>query len=251
MNKRIGKWVWNVLAVGVVTLGSSTGYADWVVAPGWDLFTSLDGTTFNGQPFNGSPLGSFDFGGPIGIQTLQEDIDTIVHRTEEASVAGAGQTDTIEIELVALSLVSANQFDWGAGLGYHYITLDTAPSSTGTMDITFDSEAGGTFSSSFTVYYDIRIGAYNGPIITSGNHVMSASGTPWGRVSPANDYEIQDVNYLLDGSTTDQDFWPGGSITHIAPSGDQHVVAIPEPATMGLLGLVSGGIYFARRFFVA
>ena len=28
-------------------------------------------------------------------------------------------------------------------------------------------------------------------------------------------------------------------------------VSIPEPATLGLLGLISGGIYFARRFFIA
>ena len=29
------------------------------------------------------------------------------------------------------------------------------------------------------------------------------------------------------------------------------VEPIPEPATMGLLGLVTGGLYFARRFFIA
>ena len=28
-------------------------------------------------------------------------------------------------------------------------------------------------------------------------------------------------------------------------------VAIPEPASLGLLGLVSGGLYFVRRFFPA
>jgi hypothetical protein len=28
-------------------------------------------------------------------------------------------------------------------------------------------------------------------------------------------------------------------------------ISIPEPATLGLLGLISGGIYFSRRFFTA
>jgi hypothetical protein len=49
------------------------------------------------------------------------------------------------------------------------------------------------------------------------------------------------------------EFTPGG------PSSDftdmvvqlESILPIPEPATLGLLGLISGGIYFSRRFFTA
>jgi hypothetical protein len=236
-----------VLIIGVITLGSSASYADWTVHEGWDLFVTVNGTQFNGEPFLGEPLGTFNFGGSIGTKTLNEDIDTIMHRTEAATVTETpGNSDTIEIELVALQLKSVNQFNWGAGNGYHYITLDTGQSSTGTMDITFDDAAGGTFDSFFTVYYDIRYGAVDGTIISFGNHLMEANSVPWGRVSPDEDYEIQDVNYLLDGSTTNEDFWPDGEIIHIPPTGtDKHNVSAPEPATMSLLAI--GGLALIRR----
>jgi hypothetical protein len=42
----------------------------------------------------------------------------------------------------------------------------------------------------------------------------------------------------------------GGASDTVAFSGYGHaLVAIPEPASLGLIGLVSGGIFFTRRFF--
>ena len=120
---------------------SSVSQADINVGAGWDLFYTDDSTTFMGVNWEGVPLGDFDFGGTTGVQDVHG-IDTIVQRLEQASVAGDGQTDTIDIELVALQLVSVDPVDLGAGLGDHYITLQAGQSTMGKMAISFDNQYG-------------------------------------------------------------------------------------------------------------
>ena len=232
-------------AVIVVLVGGGAVKGDWIVAQGWDLFNTQPGTNFMGVGFEGVPLGTFDFGPPIGPQATG-DTDTIVERLGDAIVGGPGQTDTIDIEIVALQLVSVAPVDFGAGLGFHYVTLQPATPSTGTMDITFDDQAGGTFSSDFEVFVDIRIGALNGPILLSTSLVMTSSGNTWERTSPPCSVEIEDVNLHLKGDgTTDQDFWPVGPIQHDASGAAKHIVQPPEPTTVLLL--LAGAWTLKRR----
>ena len=40
-------------------------------------------------------------------------------------------------------------------------------------------------------------------------------------------------------------------VTDLDPFGSIVIAAIPEPATLSMIGLVTGGIYFSRRFFIA
>ena len=105
---------------------SSVSQATIDVGAGWDLFFTQNSTEFMGLNWEGVPLGSFDFGGSIGTQNTGG-VDTIVQRIDQASVAGDGLTGTIDIELVALQLVSMVQFDVDglgpAPFGYHYVTL--------------------------------------------------------------------------------------------------------------------------------
>ena len=68
------------------------------IAAGWDLFSTDPGTTFGPIPFEGAPLGSFDFGGTVGVQDVG-DTDTIIRRLDDATFGGPA---TIDIELVAL-----------------------------------------------------------------------------------------------------------------------------------------------------
>src|SRR3989442_924336 len=76
----------------------SVSRAENKVALGWDLLETQPGTTFGGVPFTGVPLGSFNFGGSIGVQPTGN-TDTIVQRQSLA------MGPPIPVELVALHLM--------------------------------------------------------------------------------------------------------------------------------------------------
>lgn len=50
---------------------------------------------------------------------------------------------------------------------------------------------------------------------------------------------LEDVNYLLNGTDTAGDFWPGFVIHDSSGASHHNVISTPEPATLtlGLLGL--------------
>jgi hypothetical protein len=110
----------------------------------------------------------------------------------------------------------------------------------GTATINFGPN---TFSSSLDIFYDVRFGALNGPIVNSGDLVLTATGGVWQNVADGCSILIPGVNYLLDGTDPLEDFFPIGTVTHIDNSftGDVHVVEIvPEPGT-GLLAILGFG----------
>ena len=245
---RVGFWILSCLFV------AAPAEAAFTVAPGYDLLETAQPTSFMNVPFQGVPLGTFDFGsGSVGVGSA----DTIVHRSGTATVAGPGPgtASAIPIELVALQLESVAPVDLGAGLNNYFITLQSArggPVSAGQMDITFASQAGGTFSSFFDVFFDIRVGSLNGPIILSNDLVLSSNGTDWNRNPGANAVVIDGVNHNLNGSDQQADFWPG-PITEQHPSGAVHSVVeatVPEPSSLivwSLIGLSLGIAGWRRR----
>ncbi len=253
------RFIW--VSVCVLLVGSGVSLGDFDVAPGWDLFMTQPGSNFMGYEWEGVPLGTFNFGGTIGVQATGA-TDTIMKRIDQATVLGLGQTATIDIELVALQLKSVDPIDLGAGLGFHFATLQPGNPSTGTMDITFESEYGGRFDSAFNLLFDIRFGALDGPIIWSAPPnpfpPMVSVGNPWSRTPPNNGAVIiERVNRFLKGpGLIDQDFWPGTDparpgeppmeVPHDASGAGHHIVSIiPEPASMSLLAL--GGLALLRR----
>jgi hypothetical protein len=148
----LGAAVCALLLLGLPSVARASSIG--VVPSAWDLFVTLDGTTFGGIPFRGVPLGCYDFGfGCVKTGTT----DTIVQRLEDANAP----IDTINIEMVALELVSATEVDLGFGMGFYYVTLNPDNSSPGTMTIIFDPK----FESHIEVHFDIHFGSLTGPIV--------------------------------------------------------------------------------------
>lgn len=247
----------------VVLFCPSQSLASLTVHSGWDLLVTLPSTQFQGQNYAGVPYSTFNFGGTIGTQNVGI-TDTIMYRTQNATVSSVGDTITVPIQLVGLQLRSENPFL--PGDQYAYITLQTGISSTGSLSITFGPEGDphGTFTSSFDVFFDVHYGSLDGPIIQSGDKVLSTSiTTPPQELFWAHDPSskvgvplIAGVDYLLDGTDTLEDFWSinvdpisgqilPGIIIHDDGQGTIHAVTNPEPATICLLAL--GGLALLRR----
>ena len=153
---------------------SAPARADNVLA-GNDMFRTDAGSTY--QDFSGTPIpasffdpGSDPFtgtvrfaGSPLGHNTAcpLDDlslVDTIVRRNATANLPLIPSTDTVPIEIVALSLVSVNPITvtYSGGLNPETwnlrVTLSqSAAQVPGSMTITHANPAGGTFSSTLPV----------------------------------------------------------------------------------------------------
>lgn len=246
----------------------ATALAQLEVAPGYDLWTTDPATTqfflspvLGFVPFEGVPIGDFDFGGALGVHDVGT-TDTIIRRLDTASVAAAGETATIDIEMVALQLRSVNPIDLGAGSAFHYITLRGNQPQAGVMDVKFNDAEGGTYDLLFGgLEADVRIGAIDGPILAvSTSDLFPFELIPWLREPAQASLQIDGVNTNLNGAmTTDLDMWAasGGtifaSVSQTAPPGQLGLVAtVPEPssvvlAAIGLLSLLGFGRRRGRR----
>jgi hypothetical protein len=224
--------------------------ADPLVLAGFDLFQTEPGTRVNlepvglgTQPFIGVPLGTFDFGmGPVAVFNT----DTIVQRLEDATPANP----TIPLEVVALQLMSVNQFTLGGDTGFLFVTLQSVrggPTSTGTMTITFSGE-GGTFDSTLNIAFDMRFGSLDGPILFSDTLVLVAHDVLWSHIPAAGAVIIPGVNDV-------NSLFPVGSFEEVKidQDGTKHEVSsatVPEPATISLLAIGIAGVaarVFKRR----
>lgn len=236
------------LSVGVLLTLAQPCLGSDTVHTGWDLWTTEPTTTFDLANFIGVPLVSYDFGGTLGIRSTGS-ADTIIQRLDEAN----GASESIPIEMVALQLMSATPIDLGLGLDFYYITLQSVrggPSSSGRMTINFDAEGNphGTFDSFFDVFFDIRLGALDGPIVASDTLLLSQNGALWSHEAPPGALLINGVNHELGGpGDTSEDFWPVGTIREVHPGRGIHVVRVtrvPESGSafallfLSILGLV-------------
>jgi hypothetical protein len=254
------------LAGVLIALASpSVSRAQSSVAAGWDLFATVSpGTTLNGVQFQGVPLNTFDFtkgtlsdfGRGIGTRNVGN-TDTIVKRLDAATVPSTPNTAPTRLEMEALDLRSVAPTDFGLGTDFYFITLQSdrvggGTLSQGTMDITFNTPAGGTFNSSLNLFFDVRKGALNGPVAQSAGIVLTSSGN-WGRIPPPNAVIINGVDRFLNGQDQSQDFWPVTPFTESSQNGaatDIVTTALdtPEPGTLSLLaGLSLSGSLFALK----
>ena len=113
-------------------------------------------------------------GNPIGPGNT----DTIIQRQQDAIIGGA----PIPIQMTALSLESTAPVNIGGSFFDVFVTLDSSKLSmdTGTLSVT-GTLAGGTFTSTFDLFYDARFV----PVTTGlqpdvfGSVVLNNAGTAW------------------------------------------------------------------------
>jgi hypothetical protein len=241
------KCFWSGIVALCGLLGAALPAMGADVAPGWELFETTTGTTFPGiGSMEGVPLGTFDFGGTTGVQSVGL-TDTIVQRMGTALPGSLPGTATVPIEIVALQLQSVAPLDFGGnGLDHYYLTLQSVrggPQTVGSMSINFDAGGNsGTFNSFFDVFFDIRKGSLSGPIVLS-NDVQISGNDTWNRNPPSGAILIDGVNHFLNGTDLLRDFWPGtpfgqgNSTNGIVINDTNPIVPLPSAASSGLLFL--------------
>jgi len=210
-----------------------------VIYPGSDLYNDAfvgGGSFFEGLPtvsegappqFEGVPLNNYNFGGSIGLHNVGN-TDTIMQR-----MGSSGNGQTVPLQMNALQVQSLAPVEGTDE--YDYLNLDSGNPSTGTMTINAD----GTYTSTLDVYFDIRFGSLSGPIESTGELTLNASGN-WSPNAPPGALLIPGVNYDLNGVDTSGDFWPVGPVIYSDSSGDQlelEPTSVPESSTVALLGL--------------
>lgn len=233
------------LAAGGLLAWCSFASAQQVDA-GYDLFQTIPGTSFQGAPFEGVPVGTYNFGGAIGVQNTGE-TDTIVQRL--SNVVPTSPTTPITMDL--LQLASVTPISLGGGpLGFYYVDLQsmdgTGPASTGSMTLSWATNTSGTFTSSLDVFFDVHYGALNGPIVLASNAELTNGGAAWSDIAPPGSVLINGVDNMLNGNDITNDFWPT-PFTEMEP-GVTHAVApaqVPEPASLSLIA--AAGLFVARR----
>src|SRR5271157_3609035 len=251
--------IWG-LAVGVAVLaqpaarGQST--STWDVKAGYDLFqTDASQTMFPGLGnLMGVPIGEFNFGSGL-VSTGPT--DTIVQRMSDVTVPTTpGSMGSTPLTLLALQLETVTPVNFmGLGLNNYFVTLDPTTGSTGALNITFASNAGGTFASSLDVFFDIHMGSLTGPVVVADQEIMLSSvPTPWGRIPPPGTVLIPGVNEFLQGDENrNGDFFLGPGVEiHQGPHGVYEAGStIPEPSSwvLGAIAVVIGmaGAGWRRR----
>ena len=224
---------------------AGTSQASFSIGAGWDLLETTTPTTFMGFEFAGVPLGSFNFGlGPTGRDTGSA--DTIIRRVSEIDFPDLPRPQTVDIEIVALHLRSIVPIDLGAGLDFHFITLQQDLASLGQMIIDFVDELGGLLSTVIDLAFDVRLGSFDGPIVFSDILQLSTSGVPWDHVAPTGAFQLDGINRNLNGLDTSADFWPD-PFTLAGPNGLFHSVQSATPAPAGLAVLALAALTASRR----
>lgn len=220
-----------VLSIAVMTWGlCRTGHASNVLA-GSDFLATTSGTFF-------------DFGGPIGRVDLEGrpigpgNTDTVVQRQADAMLPSVGSSDTIPIELVALSLQSVAPVNIGGSFFDVFVTLTPMTHSTGMATITHEfADNGtpapeGTFTSFFDVFFDASFNPVSGPgafVVPGSLQLQTAKPASWSH-EPEPGFIVPpgSSNFFIVGGV--MEVHPGGQGMHNAMS------ATPEPGTMLLLG---------------
>ncbi|MBI1789539.1 MAG: hypothetical protein HYR60_18545 [Acidobacteria bacterium] len=213
------------------------------ILPGFDLLHTPDNTAFVQIPNIGNVMLR-----SVPIPGLGN-TDTIVKRN-------AGITtfpDTIDIELVALSLTSVNPIQMGNSFFDVFVTINSLglpgihplstnlPASRGQMTVNHNQPNGGTFDSFFDIFVELSLEAVGNPtnrIVFTDNVLITGTGASWTHTAPQ--------GYPIDPRFPSGGFYPG-TITHTGPHPTVVPATVPEPTEWLFLGSALGLLAAGRR----
>ncbi|MCH8004951.1 MAG: PEP-CTERM sorting domain-containing protein [Planctomycetes bacterium] len=238
------------LLLPAVVFGARSTASASLIDPGFDFFRTLDGAFIPDFGFGDVSVMGVPLGGPGDLGVT----DTIVERLQGINPFDPpGGFGTVDIELVALHLVSIVPLDIGQLVDVH-VTVnkngiipglpqpDALAPSLGTMDIFHTNPDGGTFSSSLTVNADVIFTIPGGDPANPLDVILSQPAAP----------------VLLQGTGTWKHTPPSGyPINPLFPAGGFFIQPgfnhqgphptdpVPAPGTLALLAI--GGLLIRRR----
>ena len=237
------------LLLGIV-IGLSPSASATMIDPGFDLFHTpgeippLVIGPLGPVAFESYAPGLMDFDG--NAITGLGNTDTIIRR--HTGLAD-GESGTIDIEIVALSLRSVDVVDLaplgsplGAGVNsYLYLTL-AGSAGLGTMTVDHNNH---TFDSFFDVFTEISL--EDGTVIGTRTDTQTTTGATWSHTPPSG-YPSEPWNIPLYGDDLGAGgFYVTGTTTHTGPHPETEPAGpIPEPSTLLILGMGLAGV--ATRF---
>ncbi|MDX1929843.1 MAG: PEP-CTERM sorting domain-containing protein [Pirellulaceae bacterium] len=268
------KNAWLILVVSGLVVVSPTSHVHGaiIISQGWDLLYTVNASynfggagglnlvNFVGKPIPNPPgtnPGTFDFGsGSVNIGQT----DTILHRLQAVNLPDLPTlaSQTINLQIAALSLQSANPVNWSGfgGVANEFIQTVNLVDLGSTMTVynnPFDPvpnpDVIGKFDSNLKFSIQLR-GMTSGvfsPVISLN---MSQSGSLWTHDPVGNQVLIPGVNWKLNGVDTSTDFFTG--FAHHGPDHIHDTIdinAVPEPSSLlltGLLGLLT--VVKSRRY---
>lgn len=231
------------------------------ILPGKDYFQTVDGTWFD----FGTGIGVVNFtGNPIDPANLYG-TDTIVERKEEAILPDITSFDTIDIELIGLSLKSIDPVYISGPDSYFdiFVTLDLGSdyipgtgdetASLGSMTISHEinwpddgtNSAEGTFDSYFDLYLDalfVPVGMTDPMLIVDIDGLtLTSTDTLWTHTHDGVPSLPDASNFFLAALSGLPDFDLGLVIEEHSGKAGEHraqntAAPVPEPATMFLMG---------------
>ena len=191
--------------------------------------------------------------------------DMLIERKSVAALPGIPSSDVIDVEIVALSLVSPNPITvtYGGGLNPELwdveITISSSLASTGTMTIRQEHPGGGTFDAqiflqphfTFTRVSDSTVRTLDGAGIYE--DLLEAIGVPWAYTDPGLTCPTCVTNFIPghDGVNPVPFVFAGTSSQHTVQSGCISG-SIPTLSQWGLIAvatmlLILGGYVIVRR----